>query len=264
MLLPIAESFIEQVKEWLIRDNRFTGLLGGGSMMTGTMDEFSDLDLILVYQPAYRNEIMHDRLTLAEQLGGLLAAFTGEHVGEPRLVICLYGPAPLHVDFKFVTPEELEERIENPLVLWERGLEISTILRKTSPLHPSPDPQWIEDRFWVWVHYGAAKLGRGELFELIDHLTFVRSTVLGPLIAAVNGQLPRGVRMLEQHVPNMIAELEATVPAHDAHSCYNALKSTIRIYQRFRANDPNIMHKKEAEQVAIAYLDQVYNSLSDK
>ncbi|MER7057532.1 MULTISPECIES: hypothetical protein [unclassified Streptomyces] len=29
-----------------------------------------------------------------------------------------------------------------------------------------PDLQWIEDRFWIWVHYGATKLGRGELFEV--------------------------------------------------------------------------------------------------
>ena len=38
----------------------------------------------------------------AAGLGPLLACFTGEHVGEPRLLIALYGPPPVHVDLKFV------------------------------------------------------------------------------------------------------------------------------------------------------------------
>lgn|GEM_PF-5648763 len=130
---------------------------------------FSDLDLIVVYAPEYREEIMNQRMTIVSGMGSVLAAFTGEHVGEPRLVICLYEAAvPLHVDFKFVMPKELEKRIEDPIILWERGAVISANLQRTPSAYPHPDPQWIEDRFWVWVHYAAAKLGRGELLEVID------------------------------------------------------------------------------------------------
>ncbi|MCD9021991.1 nucleotidyltransferase domain-containing protein [Cohnella silvisoli] len=264
MVLPIHMRFIEHVKESFIQDKRIIGLLAGGSMIYGTMDEYSDLDLIVVYQPAYQAEIMKQRLNIVEKLGSLLSAFTGEHVGEPRLVICLYGPSPLHVDFKFVTPEELAERIEQPLILWERGIEISTILQHSSPNSPSPDPQWNEDRFWVWIHYGATKLGRGELFEVIDLLTFIRSVVLGPLILTENGQLPRGVRRLEQHAGNVITELEETIPSHNSKSCYNALQSTIRLYQNLRYRFTDLVLRKEAEQVSIAYLEKVYSSLSTK
>ncbi len=261
-MLPIHEQFIEKVKEKFIRDRRLVGLLAGGSMITGEMDEYSDLDLVVVYRAAYREEIMNERLNIAGQPGGLLAAFTGEHVGEPRLIICLYGPSPLHVDYKFVSLEELEHRIENPLVLWERGTEISEVLRRTQPLHPDLDPQWIEDRFWIWVHYGATKLGRGELFELVDILNFIRSTVLGPLILAQNGQLPRGVRRLEQHVPAAIAELEETVPMHSSESCYRSLQASIRIYRRLRGHAANLAaHREDAEKASTAFLDQVYASL---
>jgi hypothetical protein len=113
-------------------------ILGGGSMVTGTMDEYSDLDLIVVYQSAYQEEIMNQRLNIVEELGSLLAVFTGEHVGEPQLVICLYGPSPLHVDFKFVTPKELEERIEDPLVLWEREMEDQHDTSENIALPPLP------------------------------------------------------------------------------------------------------------------------------
>lgn len=59
------------------------------------MDAFSDVDLILVCKPEDHPGLMRDRVALAEKLGPLVAAFTGEHVGEPRLMICLYGPPAL-------------------------------------------------------------------------------------------------------------------------------------------------------------------------
>lgn len=89
MKLPIHEKFIEQAIEYVRQDQRLIGLLAGGSMTHGAMDEYSDLDLIINY--SFQQEIMHQRLHIAERLGNLLSAFTGEHVGEPRLLICLYG-----------------------------------------------------------------------------------------------------------------------------------------------------------------------------
>ena len=54
------------------------------------------------------------------RLGPLLACFTGEHVGEPRLLIALYGPPLLHVDLKFVAERDLDVRVEDGRVLWQR------------------------------------------------------------------------------------------------------------------------------------------------
>ncbi|MFF2533830.1 nucleotidyltransferase domain-containing protein [Brevibacillus sp. NPDC058079] len=261
MKLPLHDRFIEQAIEYVSQDQRLIGLLAGGSMMYGEMDEYSDLDLIIVYNYAFRNEIMEQRFRIAERLGNLLSAFTGEHVGEPRLLICLYGPAPLHVDLKFVQLEELESRVENPLILWERGSGIATILSKTSPSLSFPDPQWIEDRFWVWVHYCATKLGRGELFELIDTLTFMRNAVLGPLVLIRNGHSPRGVRKLEKYAIKELEELKGTIPIHSFESCYHALKNTIKMYQSLRQGS-EIVPRKEAERVSIEFLDGIYSGQS--
>ncbi|UED77482.1 nucleotidyltransferase domain-containing protein [Brevibacillus sp. DP1.3A] len=261
MKLPLHDRFIEQAIEYVSQDQRLIGLLAGGSMMYGEMDEYSDLDLIIVYNYAFRNEIMEQRFRIAERLGNLLSAFTGEHVGEPRLLICLYGPAPLHVDLKFVQLEELESRVENPLILWERGSGIAMILSKTSPSLSFPDPQWIEDRFWVWVHYCATKLGRGELFELIDTLTFMRNAVLGPLVLIRNGHSPRGVRKLEKYAIKELEELKGTIPIHSFESCYQALKNTIKMYQSLRQGS-EIVPRKEAERVSIEFLDGIYSGQS--
>lgn len=259
MRLPVHERFIEQAITHFRQDQRFAGLLAGGSMVHGAMDEYSDLDLIVVYRNEFRSEIMDQRLQIAEGLGNLLSAFTGEHVGEPRLVICLYGPDPLHVDLKFVQPQELESRIEDPRILWERGSDITTILNKTTLSFPNPDPQWIEDRFWVWVHYGATKLGRGELFEVIDLLTFMRNAVLGPLVLMRNGQQPRGVRKLEKYGVQELEELKGTISLHNLDSCYQALKNTIALYQSLRQAS-EIVTKTEAERISIEFLDHVYSA----
>ena len=86
----------------------------------------------------------------------MLACFTGEHVGEPRLLITLYGPPPVHVDLKFASDRGLEQRVEDGLVLWQRDGALDAALRRTAAAWPRPDRQWIEDRFWVWVHYEPA------------------------------------------------------------------------------------------------------------
>jgi hypothetical protein len=150
---------------------------------------------------------------LAAQLGPLLVAFTGEHVGEPRLLICLYGPPPLHVDLIFIAVADAAARVDEPVVLWERGTVLSDALRQGEARYPQPDAQWIEDRFWVWIHYAATKVGRGELFEAHEFLSFLRMNVLSPPGLLRRGLRPAGVRRVEQLAPDLAAELQRTVVA---------------------------------------------------
>jgi hypothetical protein len=134
---------------------------------------------------------MGDRHAIAASLGHLLAAFTGEHVGEPRVLICLYDNPLLHVDLKFVSLEDVCLRVEDPVVFWQRAGRVGHALIGEQAKFPAPDRRWIEDRFWVWVHYASARIGRGELFEAIDFLSFLRLNVLSApsgLNARVAGQ----------------------------------------------------------------------------
>lgn len=61
-------------------------LLAGGSLVHGGFDQYSDLNFVVVVDPLYYDEIMAQRIVFAGTLGHLLHAFTGEHVGEPRLL----------------------------------------------------------------------------------------------------------------------------------------------------------------------------------
>src|SRR5262249_11580558 len=132
------------------------------------------------------------------RLGSLLCATTGEHVGDPRLMIALYDSPLLHVDVKFVTVDDFVGRVEDPVVLWERDGALKQAIARTTPRWPQPSWQWIEDRFWIWVHNGATKIARGELFEAHAFLSFLRSNALAPLGALRAGRNARGVRHVER------------------------------------------------------------------
>ena len=115
----------------------------------------------------------------------------------------------LHVDLKFISLADATHRVENPTILWERDGQLTAALRRSEAVYPTPDLQWIEERFWVWVHYGAAKIGRGELLEAHDSLAFIRLLVLGPLALLAQGARPSGVRKVETQAQPYLEDLSS-------------------------------------------------------
>lgn len=259
MIPKTHQDFIDKAIRLLPNDFRIAGIAAGGSYITNSMDEFSDIDLIIAVYPAYFAQVMAERFEIVSALGKVLAAFTGEHVGEPRLVICLYGPPLLHVDLKFVSLDDIEHRVEGPIVLWERENSISGRLQTSEARFPTPDWQWIEDRFWVWIHYAGTKIGRNELFETIDFISFLRQTVIGPMILMKNGRLPRGVRKIEFHAPDDLPLLKQTVPDYDARTCVKALQIIIQLYLdlRDRLAPDGLKNHTEAAKYAKEYLAEL-------
>lgn len=259
MIPAIHKAFVDKAIEEFKKDSRILGVAAGGSYIAGAMDEFSDIDLVIAVAAAHFEQVMAERKDIAGRLGTLLSAFTGEHVGEPRLLICLYGPPLLHVDLKFVSENDFSHRVEDPAVLWERSGAISKNLKPGEAKYPEPDMQWIEDRFWVWVHYVAGKIGRRELFEAIESLSFLRQNVLGPLILIKEGRLPRGVRKIETDAPAYLPGLKETLAAHSAHSCAGALKAAVGLYNELREAlaPPSLIRRTEAEKYSKEYLEEI-------
>jgi hypothetical protein len=156
-------------------------------------------------------------------------------VGEPRVLICLYDDPLLHVDIKFVTLEEFYSRIETPLILLDTDQQLGNVILRSEAKYPYPAHQWIEDRFWIWIHYVLLKIGRGEYFEALDFFGYIRSVVLGPLLHIKNGNLPKGVRKVESLLaPEDIELLKQTLPFYDKASLMKALENTVILYRQLR------------------------------
>ncbi|KOP23144.1 hypothetical protein AMR41_27685 [Hapalosiphon sp. MRB220] len=257
-------SFLEKMLVKLQTDERLLGVAIGGSYLTGEMDEYSDLDLIIVVDDAHYQNILQERQIFASQFGSLLAAFSGEHVGEPRVLICLYNNPLIHVDLKFLLLQDFTtDRVEDPVVLWEQE-NLLTVAIANNPCHYPPiDLQWIEDRFWVWVHYCAARLGRGELFEALDFLAFLRAQVLAPLAKVEAGRLPRGVRNLEKEIPQRLADFYQTIAAqHNQREIAQALQNSIHFYRQLRDafKSPTLVVRAQAEVASTQYLQKVIDN----
>ena len=250
MLPTLHSQHLEKIRISVAADPRLTALLAAGSYIHGGFDEYSDLDFVIVCDDRSYDEVMASRLEFARQIGGLLSAFTGEHVGEPRLLICLYGPPLIHVDFKFVTLIDLDRLVERPAILFARDAQvIEARLDAAAIVWPEATPDWFECRAWIWLHYGASKLARGELYEAIGILGFFREQVLGPMLHRRAGGRQRGVRRIEAIAGNAGAQLASTVPSPDKASVHAALLAAIALYVELRADQPPsepVSHMPEA------------------
>jgi len=167
------------------------------------------------------------------------------------VLICLFASPLLHVDLKFVDVERVGGVVDRPVVLWQRQ-EFGEALARSFTGYPIPDKAWLEQRFWAWIHYGAAKVWRGELFEAIDLITFLRGRVLGPLILEAVGATPVGVRRLEIAAPDWARCLEGTVASYSRDSCIRALGVCAESYRELRP--PQGRAASKAEQAAMSFL----------
>lgn len=252
----IQEIFAKNAAEIIQNDRNVLGLAFGGSWLTNEMDAFSDLDLILVTA----DKIADDKakmLAFAEGFGKLISAFTGEHVGEPRLLICLYDNPLLHVDIKFVTAEEFRQRDTDAFLLTDNTGRLKTILQTSEPVAFSVDFQWIEDRFWIWIHYALLKIARGEYLEALDFMGFLRMQVFGPLLHAVNKSKHHGVRRAETKFTNAeLEKLTSTIPSYSKDSILQSLRRAVDLYKelRIRLFPSDIILHTDAEQSVMQYL----------
>ncbi len=128
----IQREFADKAKTILEPDDNVIGLAVAGSWLTNEIDEFSDLDLILVTKQKISND-KNLMLDYAKRLGNFLSGFTGEHVGEPTVLICLYDKPLLHVDIKFVTLDEFHSRIETPILLIDKNGQLERQLLVLKP-----------------------------------------------------------------------------------------------------------------------------------
>ncbi|GAB3756069.1 nucleotidyltransferase domain-containing protein [Spirosoma pomorum] len=250
--LQSFQPFIEKAIHSVQQDAESIGLAAGGSWITGEMDAYSDLDLVLVTARSIAPDLESMR-ACAARFGDMLASFRGDHVGEIRLLIALYADPLLHVDIKFLTLEEFYHRVEEPVILWERDHQLSDVLRQSTAQYPAFDYQNTEDRSWIWMHYTLLKVGRGEYFEALDFIAFVRNVVIGPLTHLKNGNLPRGVRRVETTVlADDLTNLKKTVATPDRNSLLNSLVEVMRLYEDLRDRlAPATLRKNNAAATAV-------------
>ena len=102
------------------------------------------------------------------------------------------------------------------------------------------------------------------MFDVIDGLTFLRARVLGPMIQVKAGNLPQGVRRIEECDASYLQSLKLTVPAHDRLSCLSAMNATIELYRELRKalNQGKKDVSSQVELEAVKYLKEIEKEIT--
>jgi hypothetical protein len=188
--LPLHRVKLEAASAFTRTMPGVIGLVVTGSLATGTADAYSDLDLKIVTRDDMHGESVQHLDALIDACGVPVARFTAEHVGHPEMLIVLYDDL-IHIDFYLVRLGELTDRnggMES-WVLWSEDDDISVALGERVDA-AGVDLAWFEARVWTWVWYTHSKILRGELYEALDALQYLRGNVLFVLLAETAGVRP--------------------------------------------------------------------------
>lgn len=229
--LPLHRAKLEAASAFARTMPGVIGLVVSGSLATGTADAYSDLDLKIVTRDNMHGEAANHLDALIDACGVPVARFTAEHVGHPGMLIVLYDDL-IHIDFYLVRLGELTDKNGGMAswVLWSEDDDIAVALGGRADA-AGVDLTWFEARMWTWVWYTHSKILRGELYEALDALQYLRGNVLFALLAETAGiRPPYGSRRAEQHVGELGPLFARTVPALERDMVMDALRVTVELY----------------------------------
>jgi hypothetical protein len=215
-----------------LADPDVVGMAVTGSFAAGIADDVSDVDLRLYARSGTVETVVARVPELAAACGRVVALFVAEHLGIPTLTIVLFDEL-VHVDVDVISVDRAAEHNEGlpAVVLWERE-PISAALPGTYRPDFAADLRWMEARIWTWSWYIQSKVLRGELYEALDGLQYVRDQVLFRLLAFGRGDRPAGGRRAEAVVGDHADAFARTVPISlDRAAFLEALRAEIDLYR---------------------------------
>jgi hypothetical protein len=229
--LPRHRAKIEAACASGMRVSALAGMAIAGSFALDIADEYSDVDLKLVTTDDGYDDVVTAQDELIAACGNAVARFPADHTGLPELTIVLYDDL-VHVDLHPIRLSELAEKNAGmpALVLWERDGSVTRELAKPGPQQPPVDLEWIERRVWTWFWYLHSKILRGEIYEALDGLAWLRVQVLFPLVGAARGESVAGARRVERLLVGIEDAFAATSGTADREGAMKALRSAADLY----------------------------------
>src|SRR5918995_3852459 len=256
--LPRHRAKAEGACRAALADPDVVAMVVTGSFATGSADELSDVDLRVYVRPDAVEGVVARIPDLAAAGGRAVALFVAEHLGIPTLTIVLYDDL-VKVELDVVSADRAAEHNDGvpAVVLWERE-PISDALPGTYAPDVAAGVRWLEARIWTWSWYIQSKVLRGELYEALDGLQYVRDEVLFRLLAFHGERRPAGGRRAEAVVGGHGDSFARTIPrALDPASVLAALREEIDLYRRLA--DPLLerhgIETAEARTVVLRALD---------
>ena len=230
-MLTKASSLIRELKG-------VVGLCISGSVATNMVDEYSDLDLLIITSESKldlywsRREQFEQtigevsfRVDLPEVMATTCIAYYENHV---KIHYTYLSESNLHFDpeYKLVIPIFI---LSNQVKKWLDDCNKNTFDVDSNILAKE------DARFWFWFLQGSAKIPRGEFWAALDTLHIIR-TIIVQFSEVINENYFQGYRRIEQRwTTHRIRNLTKTLSSLDFEQLSLAYINSYKVYIALRS-----------------------------
>jgi hypothetical protein len=190
----------------VFRDNGWAAGIEG-SCAAGRVDEFSDLDFVVVCPPSTDIDQALTRVAAALSDGCRpIALFRADHVGQPGMLVAylVEGEWAVKADVRMIGTDRLVAR--PPFVTLHDPAGVIELAGPAAPGLSRGELDTMREKACGWLWYSYAKAMRGELFQAARSLDFTRENALLPCLLDTLGLPQDGHRHIEDRLPAEIVD----------------------------------------------------------
>lgn len=231
------QSAISKLVSYFKKVYTVKGLIVSGSVATGDVDQFSDIDLLAIVSNDGMRETWLKRYNIEASVGTVIFRIDLDEIWPTSAVSFYKNGVKVHITYKTISELEVEEEFRNGIILFSNESKIDQWLEKciTTPINIDLSQLLNNDRrFWFWLLQGAAKFGRGEFWAAYDTLYILRSIIIYAHETA-NKRPFQSFRRIEDRWENVeLSELTETISGIDHRKLSVAYIKTLRLYEKIR------------------------------
>lgn len=231
----LRDLFVYAIKYFSNIDSSI-GIVVQGSIATNMLDEYSDIDLLIVLDDI---EKLHQSISGLEPYllnkYRILASFTANHINRENLFVFYLKKSKMIL--------KLDIQIEKDLLFDCEQSNKYLIIRDSYNIKKSVveikeiiDYNILYKKFSVWLWYIFYLIERGEYFQAARSIDFSRENALLPIIRHINGLSNfDGHRRIELLLPKQIVnELKTTYPKSLTHKdLKSSLENLMDLFEKY-------------------------------
>jgi hypothetical protein len=241
-MLPDHRRLLAKARELFAADNHVLGVLLGGSLADGRADLLSDIDLYLFVRDKDFESVFANREAVARSLGAVLLCYRGDHMPSGKHQLIVWYEGLLHVDliYRKWSGRVPDWKWKRTVILKDSYGAMAQLQKESDPLRPATvsleQLQTLSQKFWGWVAYTLGKICRGERWEALDNIAWIRNEALLVMLAWAQNAPYEGHRRLESKLDDELAMLfEQSLCSRELDALHNALMAEVRIFRKLRA-----------------------------
>ena len=186
-----------------------------GSLVSGDLDPFSDLDLIMLAAPELELPSLQEEVNrVVPRIGHPLAVFQATHLNLPNLHIFYLAVDDwvVKIDFEVYSAANEVQLPAKLLVLHDPSDQFASM--EKVPLRDQVDFISLQQKFCGWLWYSYTKIRRGEFFQAARSIEYTREHAVLPCLLRLKGLTQDGHRRIEERLSR--SELERLYASHPA------------------------------------------------